>query len=69
MVPFCAVALDDQALSAWVDFRNCDDAGGVSALQQVTGEDFGMKEKLSIEERNAAVEKAKAWLAAHPADF
>ena len=67
MIPFCVVALDDQALSEWSDFRNCDMA--VGALQQVTGEDFGMKEKLSIEDRNAAIEKARAWLAAHPPDF
>ena len=63
-IPFCAVVLNDPALHEGGDMRNCDSA--VFLLQPITGQDFGMKEKLSIEERNAAVEKAKAWLAENP---
>jgi hypothetical protein len=67
LIPFCAVVLNDQArITNWKEFdkRNCDRS--VSELQSITGQDFGIQGALSIEERNAAVEKAKAWLAENP---
>jgi hypothetical protein len=41
----------------------------VRSLEHSTGEKFGVTEKQSIEGRNAAVEKAREWLAKHPGNL
>ena len=52
------------------DIRNCDMA--VYSLQYITGLDFGMGAndgKQSLEVRDAAVAKAKAWATEHAKDY
>ncbi|HUA62690.1 MAG TPA: hypothetical protein VML19_28295 [Verrucomicrobiae bacterium] len=67
VVRILAVLLDDERPAAQgMSFRFCD--YGASLLQKVSGESFGFKPgvEMSLEERNAGVARARAWVKAHP---
>jgi len=68
-IPFCAVVLNGQSLQEKGDPRDGDMA--VYYLQRKTGQDFGQlgNGKQFLEDRNAAIEKAKAWLGKQPSGF
>ncbi len=58
-----AVLLDDpRRTSPWDDVRNCDFAGFL--LERFSGEKFGYKpwDKMPLDERNAALKRARAWM-------
>lgn len=66
LIPICGIVLNDRGAFS-EDLRFCDVAA--SELQRVTGADFGKTFKRGLAERDAAVEKARAWLrknTAHP---
>ena len=64
MIALCRIAIEDR-VALDETYRFCDIAG--FNLQQLTGTDFGLKSKQSPAERERALQKAKAWLAANPA--
>jgi hypothetical protein len=65
VIQFCRLGIDDRRTrpaypTAW---RYCDTA--TAYLQRATGEDFGLTGNADLAQRDAAVARAKAWLAAH----
>jgi hypothetical protein len=58
-----AVLLNDRRPWPTSTFRYCDMA--VASIEAISGERFGMKQEITLEERDRAVAAASAWLKSH----
>jgi hypothetical protein len=58
-----AVLIDDRR-PGWGTVRYCDAAA--ATVQRLTGQAFGIKQEMTLEERDRAVARAAAWLSSHP---
>ncbi len=65
VVEFCRIGIDDRRAmpGKQAGWRYCDMAA--AHLQRETGEDFGWSRDADLPQREAAVARAKAWLAVH----